>query len=111
MLTDKDQLGALTYLRGAHRVAVMPSLVENSPLSILECIGASISFLASTAGGIPEMIKPEDHHMFLFEPQLQSIVTALVRESTIPRNLLYSKYHVCLREVSLVGTCLTLKRF
>jgi len=79
VLTNKDQLGALSYLKGAHRVAVMPSLVENSPLSILECIGASISFLASTAGGIPELIIPEKHSKFLFLPTVQRLVAALVK--------------------------------
>eukprot|EP00958_Prasinococcus_capsulatus_P021885 scaffold3032_cov375-Prasinococcus_capsulatus_cf.AAC.15 len=79
VLTDRDQYGALKYLTGKQRVAIMPSLVDNSPLSILECIGAKVRFLASTAGGIPELVNPEDHSRFLFDPTLPSLVGALVR--------------------------------
>lgn len=56
IFTDKDSAMALTYMKGPGRMAVLPSLVENSPLAILELMGASVPFIASTAGGIPELI-------------------------------------------------------
>ena len=45
-----DTSAALAYLLGGARLAVLPSLVENSPLSLLELIGAHTPFIASTAG-------------------------------------------------------------
>lgn len=60
VITGYDTRAALAYLLDGDRLAVLPSLVENSPLSILELIGASIPFLASTAGGIPESILEAD---------------------------------------------------
>lgn len=60
MITGYDTRAALAYLLDGDRLAVLPSLVENSPLSILELIGASVPFLASTAGGIPESIHQAD---------------------------------------------------
>ncbi|KAK3266560.1 hypothetical protein CYMTET_24823 [Cymbomonas tetramitiformis] len=56
--TGLDTTGALSFMLDPdhHRMAVLPSLVENSPLSILELIGAGAPFIASTAGGIPEAI-------------------------------------------------------
>jgi O-antigen biosynthesis protein len=60
IIHDKDQPGAIDYLRGQACMAVMPSLADNLPNTVLECLGARIPFLASNAGGIPEMIAAED---------------------------------------------------
>ena len=61
-----DQIGALTYLQGEGRLALIPSLVDNLPNTVLECLGGGVPFLASDIGGIPEMILPEDHAEILF---------------------------------------------
>ncbi len=60
LLTKLDQPEAIAYLRGTGRMAVIPSLMENSPNTVYECLGSNIPFLASRAGGIPELICPED---------------------------------------------------
>lgn len=89
VVTDKDQRGALTYLRDAdaRRLAVLPSLHENSPLSILELIGARVPFVASDAGGIPELILREDHADAVFRAgDVDSLLDRLVR-ALVPRRL------------------------
>uniref|UniRef100_A0A061SGY1 Glycosyl transferase family 1 n=1 Tax=Tetraselmis sp. GSL018 TaxID=582737 RepID=A0A061SGY1_9CHLO len=78
ILTDKDSAQALAYLKQPGRLALMPSLVENSPLSILELMGAEIPFLASTAGGIPELIHQDFRAEVLFEPRAEDLVQKLV---------------------------------
>ena len=60
MVSDRDQAGAMDYLQGRERLAVLPSLVDNLPNTVLECLGAKVPFLASDAGGIPEMIAVAD---------------------------------------------------
>ncbi len=60
VLTNLDQDGAIGYLGGKGRLAVMPSLADNLPNTILECLGAGIPFITSAVGGIPEMILEED---------------------------------------------------
>ncbi len=67
VIGDKDQAGAMDYLQGGPRLAVLPSLVDNLPNTVLECLGACIPFIASNAGGIPEMIVPEDVEATLFD--------------------------------------------
>jgi len=60
VVSDLDQPGAMRYLQQPGRLAVIPSLMENSPYTVLECLGSRIPFLASRVGGIPERIAPED---------------------------------------------------
>ena len=59
IFTKKNSAEALRYLleKGKKRLAVLPSLVENSPLSVFELFGVNAPFIASDAGGMPELIK------------------------------------------------------
>ncbi len=77
--TDLGQPEAVSYLRRAPVIAVMPSPVDNSPCTIYEAIQNGIPFLASATGGIPELIDPEDHWCTLFDYTVEGIETALVR--------------------------------
>ncbi len=57
---------AHTYLQKANCIAVLPSLFENSPLSIFELISMGVPFIASDAGGIPELVHPESKGRAIF---------------------------------------------
>jgi glycosyltransferase involved in cell wall biosynthesis len=59
-LTTCSRTQALEYLRGAGRLAVMPSQVDNSPCTVQECLEEGIPFLTSDRGGIPELIQADD---------------------------------------------------
>ena len=66
VIGDRDQAGAMDYLQGGKRLAVLPSLVDNLPNTVLECLGAQIPFVAGNTGGIPEMIVSGDIEATLF---------------------------------------------
>ena len=67
--SNKYQGAAIDYLRGSGRVAVISSLADNYPNTVLECVGAGVPLLASKVGGIPEIIDPSDIENVCFEPQ------------------------------------------
>ena len=46
----------------------MPSLQENSPNVVYECLEHGIPFIASNVGGVPELIAPGGSRPRLFEP-------------------------------------------
>lgn len=77
--TQFDRNQALAYLRGEGRLAVMPSLMDNSPLAVVECVAAGVPFLASNAGGIPEIVAKEDHAATLFPLRADRLAQALRR--------------------------------
>ena len=60
VFSELDQKEALSYLQGGLRLALIPSVADNLPNTVLECLGARVPFLASDIGGIPEMIAPSD---------------------------------------------------
>jgi GT2 family glycosyltransferase/glycosyltransferase involved in cell wall biosynthesis len=68
---------ALAYLRGLGRLAVMPSLVDNSPWTVLECLQAGVPFLASEVGGIPEAVAAADRPRVLFPPEPDALAGLL----------------------------------
>lgn len=49
-------------------LVIIPSLVENSPYTVYECLINNVNFLASNVGGIPELIPQEHHAEVLFIP-------------------------------------------
>jgi GT2 family glycosyltransferase/tetratricopeptide (TPR) repeat protein len=60
IVSNLDQPGAIRLLRAGGVLALMPSLADNLPNTVLECLGARVPFLTSDIGGIPEMVAPED---------------------------------------------------
>lgn len=77
--TGLDQHEALERLRRPGTLAVIPSLGENSPNTVYECLEQGIPFLASEVGGIPELVAPSDHARVLFEPTAAGVEAALGR--------------------------------
>ena len=78
LLNTFDRHEALDYLALGNRLAVMPSLVDNSPNTVIECATHGIPFLASRTGGIPELLPdPELQTELLFEPNARALQVRL----------------------------------
>lgn len=59
--TGFNQLQVVSYLTATNRIAVMPSLIENSTMAVYEALIYKIPFIASNSGGTPELVAPEHH--------------------------------------------------
>ena len=67
--TDLDTDAAQAYLRDRQCLAVIPSLVDNAPCVISECLRRGIPFLSTRTGGIPELIAAEEIDRVLVAPR------------------------------------------
>jgi glycosyltransferase involved in cell wall biosynthesis len=67
ILSEFQQYEALSYLLSGNRLAVMPSMIENSSLAVYEAAICGIPFIASNSGGTPELIATIDHPHVLCE--------------------------------------------
>lgn len=67
ILPKFDQQQALLYLKGQARLAIMPSVADNSPYTVLECVSEGIPFIASDVGGVSELITKETSTDVLFK--------------------------------------------
>ncbi|MBI1187465.1 MAG: glycosyltransferase [Alphaproteobacteria bacterium] len=76
---DLDYLQAVAYLKAANGIVVIPSLLDNFPLTVVESVINGFCFFASTAGGIPEMIDPR----VAFAPNGPSLAGQLARRHEI----------------------------
>ena len=70
---------ALSLLGRPGTLAVMPSLEDNSPSTVYECLEHGIRFIASDAGGTGELIATADRPQVLFEPTAEGLEAALRR--------------------------------
>lgn len=77
--TRLDRETALEELRQPGTLAVMPSLLDNSPNTVSECIEQGIPFIAAATGGIPELVAEDDRARALFEPTTAALAEALRR--------------------------------
>lgn len=77
IITNKDKDQAMAELSKPGVLAVMASLVENSPYTVLECLHHGVRFIASNVGGIPELIASEDAATCLFSPNPRHLATLI----------------------------------
>jgi hypothetical protein len=77
--TQLDQREALARLLRPGTLVVIPSLGDNSPNTVYECLEYGIPFIASTAGGIPELVAADDRPRVLFDPTPASLERAIRR--------------------------------
>jgi glycosyltransferase involved in cell wall biosynthesis len=77
LILDLGQSEALARLARGESLAVMASPADNSPCTVYEALECGVPFLASRAGGIPELIAEEDRDRVLFEPTFEGLRSAL----------------------------------
>jgi glycosyltransferase involved in cell wall biosynthesis len=77
--TDLDQAAALERIGRPGTLAVIPSLEDNSPNAVYECLERGIPFIAGSAGGIAELVAPEDRERVLFDPTAAGVASAVQR--------------------------------
>ena len=77
VLPDFQQYEALRYLLSGNRLAVMPSVIENSSLAVSEAVNCRIPFIASHSGGTPELIAAADQPHVLCPPHPISLADKL----------------------------------
>jgi hypothetical protein len=70
---ELEQQAALERLQRPGTLVVMPSLQENSPNAVYECLERGIPFIASAVGGVPELVAPDA----LFEPTPAALAAKL----------------------------------
>jgi glycosyltransferase involved in cell wall biosynthesis len=75
--TGLDQPEAIAFLKEPGTLAVMPSLLDNSPNVVYECLEHGIPFLASNASGAPELVDEEDRARAFVDPSAGAIRCAL----------------------------------
>lgn len=63
--------------RRSHAVAVMPSMIENSPCTVGECFTVGIPFVATAVGGTPELFEAGLRSPSLVEANHSALANAL----------------------------------
>jgi len=85
LLTDYNREQALRYLSQGDRLAILASLADNSPFTVIECATNGLPFLASRVGGIPELLPDECfQHRLLFEPNTRDLLRCLQAYLDLP---------------------------
>jgi hypothetical protein len=75
--TDLTRESALAELQQPGTLAVMPSLLDNSPNTVSECIEHGIPFVATDTGGIAELVAEEDRPRVLCVPTAEALAATL----------------------------------
>lgn len=73
ILSDFQQYDAVKYLLDGARLAVMPSIIENSSMAVYEAAICGVPCVATDVGGNSELIAPEDHAAVLCKPHPVSL--------------------------------------
>jgi glycosyltransferase involved in cell wall biosynthesis len=77
--TELDRDAALAELRTPGTLAVMPSLLDNSPNTVAECIEQGVPFVATDVGGVAELVAEADRARVLCAPTAADLARTLKR--------------------------------
>jgi glycosyltransferase involved in cell wall biosynthesis len=80
--TSLERSAALQQLLEPGTLAVLPSLLENSPYAVAECIEHGIPFVATDVGGVSELIDRRDRDRVLVQPSADALAESLARAAT-----------------------------
>ena len=73
LLLDYSQEQALDYLSKPQRVAVIPSLADNSPCVVYECMQQRIPFVATSGSGADELVHTDCWPSIMCEPNAAAL--------------------------------------
>lgn len=88
-----DQNKAISYIKQANALCVIPSLEENSPCVIGECLAKAVPFLSTDVGGIHELLSKSHHKKILFNPSASALtekIASVLRHGTITPRASYN---------------------
>lgn len=71
---EMDHEDAINYLLDNNCIVIMPSILDNAPMVVIECLHYGIPILASNSSGIPELMNKQN----LFDPNVKSLKNKLV---------------------------------
>ena len=92
-LKDLDSEQSQAHLIDDNCLAVIPSLVDNAPCVISECLRRQIPFLSTTTGGIPELVEESDRGRVLVAPTARALADRLNEVLNRPFASAKSAYH------------------
>jgi len=75
IINNYNSESALKYLKQEGRCAVIPTLQDNLPYAVIECVEMGIPVIASNIGGVPEIIGSHEH---LFAPNAKDFSEKLI---------------------------------
>ena len=73
---------AIDYISRPGCLVVIPSRTETMCYTVMECLLASVPFLAAKTGAIPELVQPRYHATNLFELNARALAESLDRAVT-----------------------------
>ena len=65
------------YLKGEGRLTVLPSPMENSPLTVRRCLTLGVPFLAAQCDGVAELINAADHEKVFYSGTSVALAASL----------------------------------
>ncbi|MGU3661005.1 glycosyltransferase [Methylobacterium fujisawaense] len=94
-ISDLDQVGAYKLLlERPNALCIMPSLIENSPCVVGECLELNIPFLATNVGGTRELLENASAAACLTAAEVTSLRLKIVNTVSNGSPLLASSYDV-----------------
>lgn len=92
LLLDYSQEEALEYLSKPGRVAVMPSLADNSPCVVYECMQQQIPFVATLGSGADELVHTDCWDSVMCEPNAVALCERLTQVLALGSSVAWPRF-------------------
>ncbi len=106
VLDNLHNMEAVNYLKANDCFVVIPSLRDNLPYTIYECLENGIPMICSNVGGVPELIDERDHErtMVANDPaQIADAIVTALKHGWTPARLAFDPDVVAIQQLSAFG--------
>ena len=103
LITNFSQVDAVNYLKSRDCLAIVPSRIDNLPYTVYECLENGIPVLASSTGGIPELVHPDDRSRILIADNHHALVDALADALSNGARSARLAFDPCIAEIEMLA--------
>ncbi len=106
VVDNLQNMEAVNYLKANDCFVVIPSIRDNLPYTVYECLENGIPMICSNVGGVPELIDEQDHErtMVANHPaQIADAIVSALKHGWKPARLAFDPDDVAIQQLSAFG--------
>jgi hypothetical protein len=109
-LTNFDSVDAINYLKTNNCLVILPSIQDNLPYTVYECLENYIPMVCAKVGGIAELIHPEDRERIMIANDASLVLKCILhalKNGFAPGRLAFDPELAALQQLAVFASAIS----